>query len=380
LLVLFWLAIAQSTSANTIRVERDGTGDYSVIQDAVDVAASGDTIMIGPGRYDEGKIVTTPGWTEFVRVLVSQEDLTIIGAGAGQTIIGRNEPWNNSLHGTDKGIECGQWWGGQHLVVENIQFENMAHGVVAEPTPDLIIRGCSFAGNKFAVYAYGGNSVSVQNSSFGEMGADGFCILSLSNEQTVVNSSQFSVGVGTVLGIQANGLVEVRGCEVTGGSFAGSFSGNQALTVSDCVFTNQARYGFSLRSNQNTMITDCVLSGQRMAVKISGTSSQTEIHRMTITDVSLVSLGFDAVDEFIMTDCVLARGPEFTVWQYSPCNGADKEWYYLDMQNNDWGTTDADTIASWISTCIATVDYIPYVGMPLAAEGVSWGSVKAMFR
>ena len=88
ILILSVLIGASQAGASTIRVERDGSGDFLVIQDAVDAAASGDTILVGPGRYDEGSTVVTPGWTEFVRVLIPVEDLTIIGAGSDVTIIG----------------------------------------------------------------------------------------------------------------------------------------------------------------------------------------------------------------------------------------------------------------------------------------------------
>jgi len=33
------------------RVEKDGSGDFAVIQNAVDAAAPGDTVVVGPGRY-----------------------------------------------------------------------------------------------------------------------------------------------------------------------------------------------------------------------------------------------------------------------------------------------------------------------------------------
>ncbi len=47
------LAIASGSQARTWRVERDGSGDFVVIQDAVDAASPGDVIQLGPGRFDE---------------------------------------------------------------------------------------------------------------------------------------------------------------------------------------------------------------------------------------------------------------------------------------------------------------------------------------
>lgn len=47
------LTVAGSASARTWRVEKDGFGDYTTIQPAVDAAAPGDIVLIGPGRYLE---------------------------------------------------------------------------------------------------------------------------------------------------------------------------------------------------------------------------------------------------------------------------------------------------------------------------------------
>ena len=97
------MVLASLAPAATWTVERDGTGDFTVIQEAVDVAADGDTIRIGPGRYDEKTLFVTPGWSEFVRVIVRQEELTIIGSGP-ETIIGQEEPWE-----LDQGWHRGSW-------------------------------------------------------------------------------------------------------------------------------------------------------------------------------------------------------------------------------------------------------------------------------
>ena len=49
------------TSATTWHVEKDGSGDYAVIQDAIDAAAAGDTIRIGPGRFEDYSVYSYPG-------------------------------------------------------------------------------------------------------------------------------------------------------------------------------------------------------------------------------------------------------------------------------------------------------------------------------
>ncbi len=53
LVVFVALGVAQASEARTWHVEKDGTGDFSVIYEAEDAAAAGDTILIGPGRFEE---------------------------------------------------------------------------------------------------------------------------------------------------------------------------------------------------------------------------------------------------------------------------------------------------------------------------------------
>ena len=64
------LVIPPAAGAATWRVERDGSGDYTTIQPAVDAAASGDTILIGPGQYTEYQHVHPLGWVNPADVFV----------------------------------------------------------------------------------------------------------------------------------------------------------------------------------------------------------------------------------------------------------------------------------------------------------------------
>ena len=84
------LVLAPAAGAATWRVERDGSGDYTTIQPAVDAAASGDTILIGPGHYTEYQHVHPLGWVNpaDVFVLCHVGGLTLIGSDPEEVIIG----------------------------------------------------------------------------------------------------------------------------------------------------------------------------------------------------------------------------------------------------------------------------------------------------
>ena len=43
--------------SSIITVAQDGTGDYSVIQDAINISIDGDTILVSPGLYEENLLI-----------------------------------------------------------------------------------------------------------------------------------------------------------------------------------------------------------------------------------------------------------------------------------------------------------------------------------
>jgi len=67
--------------ATTYTVDADGGGDYMTIQEAVDVAVSGDTIWIEPGTYIDDDV-------DGVIVAISGKDLTIAAPSSGVALDG----------------------------------------------------------------------------------------------------------------------------------------------------------------------------------------------------------------------------------------------------------------------------------------------------
>ena len=53
-----WATVA---AGRTWTVRQDGSGDFQVIQDAVDAASDGDVIDIGPGRWDDYQTIWYQG-------------------------------------------------------------------------------------------------------------------------------------------------------------------------------------------------------------------------------------------------------------------------------------------------------------------------------
>ena len=90
LALLLAVGTAPPVLAATWTVQRDGSGDFSVIQDAIDAADPGDTILIGPGRYDtfHAQTSTVDNFPFAAICWVAKADLTIVGAGRDVTFLG----------------------------------------------------------------------------------------------------------------------------------------------------------------------------------------------------------------------------------------------------------------------------------------------------
>ena len=92
ILILGVVLTVGAAQATTWEVAKDGSGDFMVIQDAVDAASPGDVIWIRAGRYEE----MTEDFDVFgdgsvfadVHVGVTKDNLVLRGDGPDVTIIG----------------------------------------------------------------------------------------------------------------------------------------------------------------------------------------------------------------------------------------------------------------------------------------------------
>jgi len=53
ILCICFVFLSPSADGAVLYVEKDGTGDFTIIQDAIDAAGDGDTIQIGAGRFND---------------------------------------------------------------------------------------------------------------------------------------------------------------------------------------------------------------------------------------------------------------------------------------------------------------------------------------
>ena len=383
--VFLGTAAARSSVAADIRVERDGTGDFATIQAAVDAAADGDRILIGPGRYDERSVVTTPGWSVPVYVLVQKDRLSLIGAGNGQTIIGQAGVWSISQPWT-RGIEAGTDWGSNQLHVEGIRFENIAYAISGHPGPNLDVVSCEFAGNHYGVFAVGPSEVNVQRSDFRGMARDGMLLYSSANTALVVSDCLFWLDpvhpwAQTAVQVQGTSSIMFESSEFVNGAHGLNVVGGGATVIRGCTFAAHKYESVRCGSCSEMGIVGSSFSGSGYALAINqGQLSSVSMTESAIEDVVDGSVALSSVRDLRVSNCVLDRGRRYVVDQYSFCDKTASDLPHLDFRNNDWGTTIADSIEAWIHTCDYVVDYDPFVGQPVANEQTSWGTLKATFR
>lgn len=387
LLIALVLLVAASAMAATITVRKDGTGDFLVIQHALDVAAAGDTVLIGPGQYLEHSTVRFPSWTRdiesYANVIVN--NLTIIGAGADQTFIGPDTYFGGGASSDSPKvvtyIECGD------IHVSDLCLRNSLDGMFLHGT--LFMDRCALINN-------------YRNIAWETVGSGGW-----------IRGSQFEfltppppydpiaidVGFG---GVGSNILIEdcqlehtetivrgVNGLTFRRCGFANSGVGLQIyyaahVYLEDCTMTNMGVLGIELTMGTGAVceVRGSGFSGNQTALGVHQSGGRVIVENSRFegsTDSILrVQEGAGACS-IHNSDLIRGSGSMVICGPYLPA-------IIHDLRNNYWGTTSEADIQSWIidrsddPNIHATVLYSPFAGQSVPSEPTSWGTLKSMFR
>lgn len=382
-LLLSFLAVAAANVAigATIAVRKDGTGDYSVIQQALDVAADGDTVLIGPGEYTESTMVRLPGWAYDIESFahLRTDNLTIIGAGAEVTIIGpttyegsagtgapaglSNTVGGGSLHISDVGIRhCYAVYIGGALYMDRCSMRNNRDGLVWEPSGpggwvrDSVVEVTEpiFDPMSFIIVGTGslGSGVELERCSFGHSGS----IRTVSG--MIIRNCDL-----TGLALYSGARVAVDGCT--------SLSANSGITL-------------ALGTGIYCEVRNSTLRGQTVALAIVDSAPG----GLFVVENSRLEGGSDSVfyaaynaGASVVHNCDLVKGTGLVV----RC-GAQGPPQVHDFSNNYWGTTSEAQIRAWIfdhsdnGAIGGTVLYTPFAGQSVPSETTSWGDLKALWR
>lgn len=372
---------AGAADAATWRVEKDGSGDFMIIQQAVEAAADGDTIRIGAGRFDD--VATNQDLLTNV-FLDGQKSLVLAGAGSDATIIG---PEALSVEGVRYGI-AGEY-GPSHLRVEHLAIVNANECAMSLGCDFVRVEDCLIEGALKGIN-YVGGSLELVNCRFrnGPPGHSLARAVEISSPHALVQDVEISGyrhGIHVVSHVPVD--VRITGCGLDGG-------GVDEIGI-------YAWYG-------DTVVEHCRLTGWAGAAIMVGTASIVELHDNVVEDSPGTGVDFHGAEDVVMHgnlirgcgSCVVVRNPNRqqsirrnSFLRDQAAGGwfvnCDTPWFVdpdtLDFTGNYWGTTDPATIDGWIndgndSGSGLIIDYLPLLDSPVPVRRTSAGGLRAIFR
>ncbi len=362
----------------TWHVEQDGSGDFLDIQPAVDAATAGDTIMIGPGRFDTFHPFIAPAWTEDVIVGVTKDNLTFIGSGKDVSIIGTSLPYGGITDDPKSFCSIGSF----DCEIRDLTIENVNTGIYWWEG-NLIVQGCVIRGNRNTYIGMGFlfNSLEVLECDFELNGGSlGITTHPPSGNISVLSCNFSGNGTG-IIANETNGL-NVEDCLFEDMGVGVQYDYGTTGTLSNCQLFDISVIGVRLSYNSVIEIHDVHFSGSKEGMRIGSGSdligSRVVIENSTDTSILLMSQAYVNLTESHIFPSAQGRA----VWAY----GFQYEHVTQDFLGNYWGTTDPEIIAAMIQdsnddpTIHTTVLFEPFAGGPVPTEKKSFGSIKAMFR
>ena len=365
--------LSSAVHARSWRVERDGSGDYTAIQPALDAAAEGDTLLLGPGRFTETHVVEAPYDTGDVYLEVSTDSITIIGSGIDATIIGSVDADKRSDH-WPKGILG--WIGVSNLRLEHLTIENMRDGVYWQSS--INIDQCSLLNNVEAIMLWPYDEpVSIIDTNFSGNTEDSIISWGPCREFVVMDC----VFSGPYCGVVTMGMdsVLVSGCSFIGHRVSVQYDSCQG-EIRDCCFSESD--GVNVVSiGSHLQVSGCLFSSAYYAIYANTRGYLIGRDNIIPPGVGARVLISGTSFYFNHNHIIRGNGPAVEVRAFTtPRPDA------LDFTNNYWGTTEADSIAAWIwdenddSNVEGEVIFEPFSPVPLPDEKKSLGDVKRMFR
>ena len=377
------LLVCGPAVAATITVERDGSGDFMVLQEALNAAADGDTIRLGPGDFTEMPWTRLPGYSWDVRSCgrVLADDVTIIGAGPELTRIG---PAAYAANGNLFSPKAITYTGGGGLRLQDLAVRNCYDGVFLQGTLDM--GDCVIDDHVNGVFWFAtGIGGSIRDTVFrGESGIAPTALWispSGGGEGILIERCNVS-GAKAIFETPGTTMIDCSFDDYSVGVFVyGSGSANFhrcSVNVSRIGFT------FSLGSGAYCEINDSEVSGGQAALDTGGNAPN---GRYVVRNSRLHGGSTAVIDaryrprscEISGCDIFKGSGPVIL------CSSTNTAVTH-DLRNNYWGTTSEADIQSWIidhsddPNIPATVLYLPFVGMPVLTEKTTWGELKASFR
>jgi hypothetical protein len=367
------LLLSTAAWSNTITVMKDGTGDYTLLQPAADAAAAGDTLLIGPGRYEEvTEFYFNSGVRRDAHIVVRVDDLTIMGMDRDTVIIGPLVP--TIAQGDPVGLVVAQNVSVTHI--EKLTFENTWYGVYS--------LGDFYAENCAAHKCTGGfgteGPLDIENSNIYENkdGIRAFYTAGLIH----VGHCEVTDNSGVGINLASPQRAEISDTHIMGGG-AGIQFDNCPGFIKDCVIEHIAYEGIILAENATVVtVADNTLreNGWHFAI---GNYATVDAHQNQLLDSQLYGVWIRSPCTVVAHENDLISSQGYLVYLSGHLVSGIKHY---DFTGNYWSTTDPDTIADRIwdnndfNQVQAVIDFTPFAGEPVPAEATSFGKLKAKFQ
>lgn len=370
------LLVASTASARTWTVGVLGTVgvDFIGIRPAVNAASPGDTILIGPGRYDQLYDVVAPGWTEEAIVHVTKDNLTFIGAGAGQTIIGKFSLYVPTGRAPKAfcSIEA------HDVLIKGMTIENMRTGIYWY-RGNLNVEDCEFRGSLTAMtfWVDGGRIDSCTFDVSGDLVA---LAVGLTNGVEISNCRFVGYGQGIGTMGSANN-VNFTNCEFLGNRSAMAYDSWGTGHLRDVTITGTTSIAIGVTYNSELTLDGVTINGGDYGIYISSGSRVTGTG-IVVDSTNVASLYASSEATASISASHLLAGDGRAV----QCNAYANAPVVLDLRHNYWGATDSAEIDGLIfdgnddAAIHCTVEYLPIANEPLPTEATSWGDLKALWR
>ncbi len=382
-ILILALLIAGSALGATITVRKDGTGDYTVIQQALNVAAAGDTILIGPGEYLDRTWIRFPAWSHDIESFanVTVDGLTIIGAGADQTFIG---PATYSGDYSTESPKVITYTNGGDIRIADLCLRNAHGGVFMKGR--LCMDRCALTNNYFNVtWEAVGSGGWIRDSQFDVTTPSWPISIGIFNHGGAANIlvENCSVQHSSVLIDGVDGVM-FRACSLSNTMSVVDVYGGARVHFSASTVVSSSKNAVNLTSGSGSVcvIDASEISGGQAALAALWTGCRFEVTQSRVTGGSYAVMYTDSdVGACAMTACDLVKGSGAV---FRSLNSSVPVTH--DFRNNFWGTTSEADIRSWIidhsdnPSIGATVLYSPFAGQSVPTETTSWGDLKVLWR
>lgn len=256
-LVLFCILIGGSaTSAKTWTVDDDGPADFSKIQDAVDAASHGDTIIVKSGTYKENVVIAAKN-----RLTLKGIDYPIVDAGGhgnaitvggGACVIDGFYATGSEAHMGKAGIAV--LLTGGHVIKNNICNFNKGDGIWIYSSSDNTIVNNNVSNNDMlGIGLYSSSHNIIMNNTANHNDYCGISLDDNSFDNTITNNIASNNAIGIFLGFSSNNTIMSNNASNNQQSGIDLTHSSNNMVMSNN-FNSNSQHGICLMNSRDNMI------------------------------------------------------------------------------------------------------------------------------